>query len=258
MTLLVKKIDLPSDIPAAVRKKLDALSPDLPRPPFRMILAGPSNSGKTNLLINMLTDKAFYKNFWKPENIFLFSPTVKLDKKLQLINTVNVYDDWDDTVIQEIVDQQKYILSRPKRYDAENRKKKMPHCLIVLDDLIETGAFKRNSSLNKLIFRARHYNISLIITSQKLSSITRLIRLNSDYIIFFEPNNGSEYDFFLSEFASKSTRVACEKKLLEIFKTPYQFLCINFNGKNAATRYRVNFSNEFLESSRFVGEAELA
>ena len=51
----------------------------MPQPPFRLIVCGPSHSGKSNMLLNMITvDEYGYKQHFG-EDIFVFSKTLGMD-----------------------------------------------------------------------------------------------------------------------------------------------------------------------------------
>ena len=49
----------------------------VPRLPMRTVALGPSSSGKSNLLVTLLTDDRCYKN--KFEKIYWISPTARVD-----------------------------------------------------------------------------------------------------------------------------------------------------------------------------------
>ena len=53
----------------------------LPQPPFRLICCGPSHSGKSNVLKNMLTLPEYGYKALFGENIFIFSKTLGLGRR---------------------------------------------------------------------------------------------------------------------------------------------------------------------------------
>ena len=55
----------------------------LPRLPMRIIALGPSSSGKSNMLVTLLTDQRFYKH--KFEKIYWCSPTSSVDPSLDVL-----------------------------------------------------------------------------------------------------------------------------------------------------------------------------
>jgi hypothetical protein len=69
--------------------------PFLPNPEkcFRMLIFSPSNSGKSNLIKNLITRPEFgYTTFYK-QNIFLFSPTIRIDPIWQDISLPKTHDE---------------------------------------------------------------------------------------------------------------------------------------------------------------------
>mmetsp|Transcript_7526 Transcript_7526/g.11386 ORF Transcript_7526/g.11386 Transcript_7526/m.11386 type:complete len:120 (+) Transcript_7526:486-845(+) len=70
----------------------------LPNPStcFRLLIFAPSNSGKSNLIKNLITRDEFGYNKHYANNIFLFSRTIRIDeiwKNLHLPPT-HLYDEW--------------------------------------------------------------------------------------------------------------------------------------------------------------------
>ena len=69
-------------------KKSKSLHPAIPQPPFSLLICSPKGGGKTTLLLNLLYKRhkkknAFYRHYF--DSIYVFSPTFKLDKKLNKI-----------------------------------------------------------------------------------------------------------------------------------------------------------------------------
>ena len=76
----------------------------LPQPPFRLICCGPSHSGKSNMLKNMLTLPEYGYKALFGENIFIFSKTLGLDdtwSSMRLPKT-HLYDTWDETLFGKL------------------------------------------------------------------------------------------------------------------------------------------------------------
>ena len=62
----------------------------LPQPDTILNIVGSMRSGKTNLMINMLT--RWYKGYF--DHIYLISPSAYTDDKWRSIQLKNVYDDY--------------------------------------------------------------------------------------------------------------------------------------------------------------------
>lgn len=159
-----------------------------PQKCFRLLIFSPSNSGKSNLIKNLITRNEFgYSKYYK-HNMFLFSPTIHDDpiwKDLTLPKT-HLYDEWDEKIVENIM-----------AYAS-----KQGGALLVLDDMITSDIAvngKRGNLLKKLFYQGRHSKISIILVSQKLRDIPLGMRINSTHIICFNLRNKAEEEGFLSE-----------------------------------------------------------
>ena len=170
----------------------------LPILPMRMLIVAPSNSGKSNLLKNMLLRPEFgYRDYFTDPktnalNYFVFSRTLgadhTLDSLVDQLPKFHAYREWDDTIIRDIME---YSRSKTDR-----------GVLLILDDMItDANAFNKRSGnlLNELAFMGRHHKVSFIITCQSYTSIQRPIRINTSAIIAFNLKNKREEEAFLNE-----------------------------------------------------------
>ena len=156
------------------------------------IISGKKGTGKTSLILNVLSQKVKdggYKKYF--DNIWFISPTAEMDDKANKLITElkednKYYKHLDVAIIDEIEAQ---ILA----YNAENIKKE-PRNLLILDDCIcELPPRLGKSLLNKLVVLARHYKLSIWFLVQKYNSLNTLIRSNADLISFFKTDNEKEY-----------------------------------------------------------------
>ena len=96
----------------------------VPKHPFRMILSGASGSGKTNLLLHLLTTKDIYKDYF--DVIIICSPTAgKLDDSYNALATANtktvirIVNDLNPEIIEKIMEiNKKIILEKQKCYNT--------------------------------------------------------------------------------------------------------------------------------------------
>ena len=170
----------------------------LPILPMRMLIVAPSNSGKSNLLKNMLLRPEFgYRDYFTDPktnalNYFVFSRTLgadhTLDSLVDQLPKFHAYQEWDDTIIRDIMEYSRLKTDRG--------------VLLILDDMItDANAFNKRSGnlLNELAFMGRHHKVSFIITAQSYTSIQRPIRINTSAIIAFNLKNKREEEAFLNE-----------------------------------------------------------
>ena len=116
----------------------------LPRAPMRIIALGPSSSGKSNMLVTLLTDQRFYKH--KFEKIYWCSPTSSVDPSLDVLRKYvkndlrqdqeedpTFHDQIDVQFLQSRVDKQRKVTE----YLKNDRSQQGFNMLIVLDDLAD-------------------------------------------------------------------------------------------------------------------------
>lgn len=156
----------------------------LPKPPFTMALVAPTKSGKSNLIVNLLKNSHFgYDDIF--DEIYYISPTVGIDETLRSINEdddiikIDEEDDLKflDDILNDIVKTQK----------AKSKEEREP-VLIVLDDCLDY--LKKSKRLDSLPSYSRHYNISIIITTQVYNALPTKLRKNAScYLIARIYNN---------------------------------------------------------------------
>jgi len=159
---------------------------------------GKRGSGKSNLILNILHHKIFYKNYF--DNIIFVSPTAKNDKKFEdLIEEVesegNYYDDIDEDILTEIIE-------KLQTFNNEWDKKRNIRNLLIFDDCIHLlPKSTQKSKLHELITTNRHLKCNIWITSQRFKNINTLIRTNVDLISFFKNDNLMEKKMFCDEYS---------------------------------------------------------
>ena len=231
----IKNLDKKSGV-----KKKKPINIHLPQIPFSWILIGPSGSGKSNLLLNVIE---LYSKHFKPHHRILFSPSIGLDPKTSMIEADWRYAEFNPEIIESVISQQKEIMKK--------KPKKVPEILIILDDCIsEPGAFNQKGVLEKLFYRCRHFHCSLLITSQKYSSLSRGIRLNSKTCSFFRPYNESEKEHILKEHADKRTKDRMSAMLESVWAKPFHFVQMDYTKLDPMMRYQECLSH-FLDMNAF-------
>jgi len=156
----------------------------LPKPPFTMALVAPTKSGKSNLIVNLLKNSYFgYDDVF--DEIYYISPTVGIDETLRSINE-------DDDIIKiDEEDDLKYlddILNDIVKNQKSKAKEEREPVLIVLDDCLDY--LKKSKRLDSLPSYSRHYNISIIISTQVYNALPTKLRKNAScYLIARIYNN---------------------------------------------------------------------
>lgn len=228
-------------------KKRDYTPPkthdDLPQLQFTMCIVGPRNRGKSLLIRNLLLrEDLLKKTFKKPNYIVIISPNIDVNGDFDEVDGPNVYkyDHYNPAIVDHLMSSQAKIIK-------EKGRKKCPEILVILDDVLDSGALNFHSAIEKIFSRGRHVNINLILVSQHLNRISRTMRLNNDYFIFFMPNNMSELTDFLEQYVPKKYWKRMDEYLKHMWQESiYNFIVVDFKTKDVNRRYRKGFSEPII------------
>ena len=169
--------------------------------PFRLIIDGRSNCGKTRLLIQLLKDFQQNETF---EQIIIICPTFGRNKTYQ--NEDFIFQDKNILVCDaDFDDVEEYIkISRC----FINSKPNIKNALIIFDDIVcSEDILKRTSEITKLSFSGRHENISFILITQDFHTIPKKIREKCSKFVFFYNANKNRW-----KLCSTSTSATSQKK----------------------------------------------
>ena len=222
------------------------LIPDV-LPQGSCLFIAPSNSGKTNLIVNLLLRKRFgYLTHYS--KVYIFSPTAHSDQSWDLLHpehyrpyTVTCIDKVKRQTCQFILDDEfseeklNRIMQQQDKLPSDSR----PKILIVLDDV--ASELRRDSrTLNRLAMRGRHSKIWTWISSQLYKKLPRSIRVNIPYLVFFQVNQ-NELKTISEELATDSVR-AWETMFKRATSEQYSFLTVD-QKKAVAARYTSSFKS---------------
>ena len=232
----ITKIDVQQE---KIKQPLAAQQGVLPEHPFRMYVVGASGSGKSNYILNLLTRKNMYKDYF--DSIIVISPTAAhLDpnyKVLKLPDT-NFFMP-DEKVLERIMEiQEEQIEEKGKSGSSKT--------LLVLDDIISYKQFCNSSILLKFAVMSRHWNISMIILSQAYHRIAKSIRLQMSCIIYFKGSN-KELEVLTEDFGAPGTSKKQFMKIKEdATNERYSFFFIDLHRPIEKGRYRQILTKHLL------------
>ena len=204
--------------------------------PMRLLILGKTGCGKSGLLGNMMLRDDFYRNDFLPENIFIFSGSVKGDMKLkQIIEQLeipssNVFDNYDEDAAHVIYDM------LVDNFNEKVREKVKPdQSLFIFDDLGFSNLQrqnKKNDIMSRILCNGRKYLISTITLNQRITQLSRTAREQVSGAIIHKCSN-KDLDLVDSDF----NYLKDKKKFKQMFRNNtegnHDFLVINFsNGKN--------------------------
>ena len=218
--------------------------------PLRAVILGPSGSGKSILLQNMILD--IYEKCYK--RIYLFSPSINVDHQTwepvkqmiekEIINNDNeqfYFDHYDEESLFNIINTQRKIIEYQKKHNHN----KLFSILIVVDDFADDVKFSRNSKLlHSLFTRGRHSQISTIVATQKFNALSPIIRVNASDLYVFRLRNYSDLQAFLNEVSA----IAPKDVILEMYKIAtdetYSFLTVKLTAKDKNKIFMVRFDKQ--------------
>jgi hypothetical protein len=209
----------------------------IPEHPFRMYVVGASQSGKTNLILNLLTRPEFYGGYYG-QNILVISPTARnLDKSYQVLGLPpeNFYPCSPDVLSR--------IFELCKQAKLQNRDSPV---LIILDDFIANRKFAICKELVELLVQSRHYNVSCMLLSQSYHRVDKTIRLNCSSIVYFKGSN-RELEILADDFTPPGMSKRQFMRLIsEITNPKYSFLFIDLNRTIQQGRYKQNLTKKIV------------
>jgi hypothetical protein len=115
--------------------------------------------------------------------------------------------------------------------------------IVILDDVLEDKKLLNSKFLSLLFTRSRHYNISVIFSSQNYKSIPKKNRINCTNMILFKFSNSKEKDAVYEEVINVDKHVFNEI-LKNTFDEKYNFLNIDLKS-SLNKRYSKNFDSYF-------------
>lgn len=216
--------------------------------PFRSLLVGPSGSGKSVLISNMILD--IYKNCFSA--IYIFSHSINIDSgwnpikeyikenyiskskqsiKKNILNKDNkedetsefLFDKLDIEALTNIIDTQSRIIE----YLKMKKQNKLFSILIVLDDMQDDKRIHNSDILNLCYIRGRHLGINIINSIQTYKSISPIIRKNISGLYLFKIRNITDFKQIKEEMSAIAPGDLLEKLYNRMIKIKYQFLYID-------------------------------
>lgn len=190
---------------------------------------GKPGSGKTSLLVSMLTGKKDKRVFRKVFNhILLVMPessrkSIKSDP-FKDHHPEKMFEDLDLPTIEN-------IYSRLKESSSKNET-----TLLLLDDV---GASLKNNeiqkTLRKIIFNRRHLKCQIIILLQSFTSIPREVRKLFNSVIMFKPSK-LEFQYLFDELFETKKDLAMDIMNL-VYDEPHQYLMLNVDSQKLYKKF---------------------
>jgi hypothetical protein len=207
---------------------------------FVLTLVGPRSSGKSVVISNLVLRDEFMRGLFG--EIIIISPTIHSDSTARyLINEVGkdkVYEAYSEQIIQDLIDSVK---------DKEKHEREMK--LIILDDVIGSIP-KYNSLVYNLTSKARHWSISMIISTQNLRELPPVCRNNTTHWAFFRSGNLKEIGKMMEEMGSLGSPENCFNLYTHCVEEPHKFMYID-NSFNVHKCFSEHVWSKYTEDGRY-------
>ena len=209
---------------------------------FRMLIIGPSGSGKSNTLLHLINDQH------PIDKIYLYAKDIHEPKYEYLINKreqAGIKNLNDPHAFIEYSDDMNDVLDDINNYN-KNRDKKV---LIVLDDMIADIEYNKNfyykRIIKELFYRAGKINVSIVFITQSYFRALKDARLNSTHYILMKIGNKKE----LKRIAEEKSGHLDYKDFLKIYnyctRKPYSFMTIDTR-PTASVIFKKNSTNQYI------------
>lgn len=216
------------------------------RYPCSIICSGRSNSGKTQLILNILTRPELMGEYY--HKIIVFSPTANtLDDTYESLNlpSENFIKEFNVSILKTILENRKEQITK----DGIDKVAKTDRVMLLFDDCVTEKKFLQSKENLQLFTLLRHYLCSVAILSQSYKLIPRTIRLNANFTCIF-PSTESEIQVILEEVTPSNIKKSEFREVIQYCtEGRYDFLCIN-NHAPPNERIRKNL-HEIIDLSKY-------
>ena len=209
----------------------------------------PSGMGKTTTLISMLLGP--YRGIF--DQIHVFSPSVEIDSAwapvreyAQHLEGSTFHAEWDEQALKNTMDTQREKIKRLK--DAKT-KKPLPQILTIIDDFADRPDIMHNSNniLTTMFVRGRHLGSSCWLSSQKLTAIAQVARVNFRFMCIWRLRNFREVQSLMEELSAiYPVSVLHEMYETAITDEDHSFWYINLVAKKKEDMFYVRFDHKMI------------
>lgn len=148
------------------------------KPPFLLLINGKQGSGKSHFINYIMRENMLSPNKW--DYGIVFSNTCWENGSWEFLPEAYVYEEYNEKILDNLMKIQKQNLEKNIN----------THAFVIFDDCLDDKDQFTSTSLKKLSTQLRHYNISLIISTQYPHLVPPRFRANSMYAVFFDIGSG--------------------------------------------------------------------
>lgn len=148
------------------------------KPPYLTIICGKQGSGKSHAIEYSMREN--YLSEGRFDYGIVFSNTAWEDGAWNFLPQSYVYEEFDETILENLMKLQRNNLSKNINTSA----------FVIFDDCLDDQDQWTCKSIKKLSTQLRHYNISMIISTQYVHAIPPRLRANSMFCLIFDVGSG--------------------------------------------------------------------
>ena len=219
----------------------------IPKQPFRMSVVGFSGSGKTNFIVQLITEKLITdrlyvvsKHIHQPKMDYMFEYFENLDKKvnqrlnkkkksLVKINLHKTIQLWTSDLEE---------LPPPDELDKQYNN------VILFDDLMCEKDLRK---VETYFIRGRHSNCTCIWLAQSFfTGVPRKVRLNTSHFVLFNAPSKTEIKRISNEVAPDLSQKEFMQYFNQAISDPYSFFFIDTTQKRKLLKYRKNLDEALI------------
>ena len=138
--------------------------------------------------------------------------------------------EWDEPALRKVLDVQ-----RNKIRDLKNAKstKPLPQILTIIDDFADRSDIMHSASniLTTLFIRGRHFGSSCWLSSQKLTAISTVARVNFRFVLCWRLRNAKEIQALMEELSAIYPVKTLYQMYEEAIGEPHSFMYVNLVAK---------------------------
>lgn len=207
------------------------------KPKSRTLIVGASQSGKTNLMVNLLIHPKLKLNY---DKIYVVCPTGH-DKKYQWLyqwfedKRLAIEAHYDEPGTTDPIME---MLDHPDQLPDLNTFDPNQHTVIIFDDCLTLDQ-KAQQIISTLWVRGRHYGITSFYLAQSYYRVPKLMRENTVYFIIFKPRDGRSISQITYELCQGSERFKDHLKKMKA----YEYIIVDQHPESPM-QYRKGFTKE--------------
>lgn len=188
---------------------------------IRCIICGPSNCGKTNVMLSLL----LHRNGLKFKNIYLYSKTT-FQPKYRFLSEI----------LKRIPEIKFHVFNDDK--DVLHPNNALRNSIVIFDDVI----CEKQTNIRNYFCMGRHKSIDCFYLSQTYSKIPKqLLRDNANLLIIFKQDDTNLRHIYDEHVNGDMIWSMFKDLCKEIWKNSHQFLVINTDCSVRNGRYRKGF-----------------